>query len=230
MKLLLLVSSGPALPARRRGSPGDAAGADSPHADAAQHHPDGPPAPPRLPSHRGADHRLLLLAHGHHRHHQSRAGEFHLRKFGCLVQESRGLQADTLEPRVPLLPPNCCPFTPLLWLFYPSIFYFSTPLLCLFHPSILALLPLHSYFFTPLFFYFSTSPSRLFHPFIDALLPLYYGCFTPFFVAVLPLNCGSFILPLSFFYLSILFFPPSILTLLPFYFGSFFTLNLVTVI
>lgn len=124
----------------------------------------------------------------------------------------------------------CAPFTPQLLSFYPFIVALLPLHFLLFYPSTVSLSPLHSHCVTPLFFYFSTSPSRLFHPFIDALLPLYYGCFTPFFVAVLPLNCGSFILPLSFFYLSILFFLPSILNLLPFYFGSFFTLNLVTVI
>lgn len=66
--------SGSALHASWRRTPSHPSGPDPPHANATEHHPYGPPAAARLPAHRRADHRLLLLAHGHHRHHQGRAG------------------------------------------------------------------------------------------------------------------------------------------------------------
>lgn len=73
---VLRVDSGSTLHAGRRDPPGHPPGTNPSHANAAQHHPDGPPTAAWLPAHRRAHHRLLLLADGHHRHHQSRAGQW----------------------------------------------------------------------------------------------------------------------------------------------------------
>lgn len=56
--------------------PGDPTGTDPPHANATQHYLNGSATATRLPAHRRAHHRLLLLADGHHRHHQSGAGRW----------------------------------------------------------------------------------------------------------------------------------------------------------
>lgn len=72
----LPLCSGSTLHASGRRPPGDPTGTDSSHANAARHYPNGPPAATRLPAHRRAHHRLLLLADRHHRHHQSGAGEW----------------------------------------------------------------------------------------------------------------------------------------------------------
>lgn len=71
---LCLLSSGSALHAGWRSPPGNPTGPDSSHADAAQHHSNGPSAATWLPAHRRAHHRLLLLADRHHCDHQSSAG------------------------------------------------------------------------------------------------------------------------------------------------------------
>lgn len=72
--LLLSMSLGSTLHVGWRNSPRDPARPNSPHANASQHHPDGPSTAARLSSHRRAHHCLLLLANGHHCNHQSCAG------------------------------------------------------------------------------------------------------------------------------------------------------------
>lgn len=73
--LSFVLRSGAALHAGRSGTHRYPAGTDPPDADAAQHHSNGPATAARLPAHRRAHHRLLLLADGHHRHHQSCSGK-----------------------------------------------------------------------------------------------------------------------------------------------------------
>lgn len=72
--LLLPLFSGPALHASCRSPPRNPTQPDSSHANAAQHHPNGPPAATRLPAHRRGHHGVLLLANRHHCDLQSRAG------------------------------------------------------------------------------------------------------------------------------------------------------------
>lgn len=73
---VLLVDSGSTLHAGWRNPPSHPPGTNPSHANATQHHPDGPATAARLPAYRSAHHRLLLLADGHHCHHQSRAGQW----------------------------------------------------------------------------------------------------------------------------------------------------------
>lgn len=73
---VLPVDSGSTLHAGWRDPSSHPPGTNPSHANAAQHHPDGPATAARLPAYRRAHHRLLLLADGHHRHHQSRAGQW----------------------------------------------------------------------------------------------------------------------------------------------------------
>ena len=71
----LFLFLGSALHAGCWGTPSHPGGSDPSHANAAKHHPDGSATAARLPAHRRANDRLLLLAHRHHCNHQSRAGE-----------------------------------------------------------------------------------------------------------------------------------------------------------